>query len=61
MSIADRDLFKARKIAARVVHRLGDRYWPIFELIDQEIATRHERVQKIESCLDGDDESPSPP
>lgn len=51
MSIAERDLLKARKIAAHVVNQFGDRYWPIFELLDQEIAARRARQERIQSCL----------
>lgn len=54
MSIAERDLVKARNIAARVVNQFGDRYWPIFEMLDQEIATRRAREERIQSCLNRD-------
>jgi len=51
MSIAERDLLKARKVAAHVVNQFGDRYWPIFEMLDQEIAARREREERIQFCL----------
>lgn len=51
MSIAERDLLKARQIAARVVNQFGDRYWPIFEMLDLEIAARRAREERIQSCL----------
>lgn len=55
MSIAERDLLKARKIAARVVNQFGDRYWPIFAMLDQEIAARRARAERIQSCLNANE------
>lgn len=51
MSIPKKDLVKARKVAAQVVRQLGDRYWPIFALIDEEIEKREEREARLASCL----------
>lgn len=51
MSVPKKDLIKARRVAAQVVRQLGDRYWPIFELLDQEIEKMDERDARIKSCL----------
>lgn len=51
MSIPKRDLIRARAIAAQVVRQFGDRYWPIFALLDSEIEKRVEREARIDLCL----------
>lgn len=51
MSISKKELIKARAIAAQVVRQFGDRYWPIFALLDHEIEKRDEREARIQSCL----------
>ncbi|MEO1072202.1 MAG: hypothetical protein AAFX77_07990 [Pseudomonadota bacterium] len=51
MSVPKKDLIKARRVAAQVVRQLGDRYWPIFEMLDQEIEKIDQRDARIKSCL----------
>lgn len=52
MSVSNKDLLKARKIAAQLVRRLGEKYWPVFDLLDQEWNERKRRSSRIEACLD---------
>jgi hypothetical protein len=59
MSVSNKDLLKARKIAALVVQRLGEKYWPVFDLLDREWTERKLRSSRIEACLD--DASAPPP
>lgn len=51
MAVSEDDLVEARRVAALVVDQLGDRYWPIFELIDSEIQERLQRGQRVSSVL----------
>jgi hypothetical protein len=51
MTISKSDLLKARVIAAQVVRQLGDRYWPIFEVLDQEMVERKQRESRLIECL----------
>ena len=51
MQISDEDFETARIIAAEVVRVMGDRYWPLFELVDAECALRRQRRQRLQDCL----------
>lgn len=51
MTISKTDLLKARIIAAQVVRQLGDRYWPIFEVLDQEMVKRTQKENRLIECL----------
>ncbi len=51
MAISKNTLLKARMIAARVVRQHGSRYWPIFEVLDQEIEHRFNRENRLNTCL----------
>mgnify|MGYP003626863840 CR=1 FL=1 len=51
MAVSNEDLQTARMIAAEIVARRGDKYWPIFDIIDREWTERQQRHQRIEACL----------
>jgi hypothetical protein len=51
MSISDEDLETARRIAAEVVQVMGERYWPLFELLDSEHSLRRTRRERFHDCL----------
>ncbi|OZB14712.1 MAG: hypothetical protein B7X53_13230 [Hyphomonas sp. 34-62-18] len=40
-----------RRIAAKAMVRMGDKYWPLFELEDEEWTRRQERSGRISACL----------
>ncbi|WP_340691511.1 hypothetical protein [Hyphomonas sp.] len=56
MAISNEDLQAARTVAARIVTTLGEKYWPIFDVIDREWAERQQRGKRLAACLkrDGD-------
>ncbi|MEM0985581.1 MAG: hypothetical protein AAGJ32_04995 [Pseudomonadota bacterium] len=49
--VTDEELEIARRIAAEVVLKMGDKYWPIFEMVDAECARRAERRARLDKCL----------
>lgn len=51
MQISDEDFETARIIAAEVVRVMGERYWPLFELVDAECALRRQRRERLQDCL----------
>lgn len=51
MQISDEDFETARIIAAEVVRVMGERYWPLFELVDAECAMRRQRRERLQDCL----------
>jgi hypothetical protein len=51
MAVSNKDLLKARMIAAQVVQRLGEKYWPVFDLLDREWNERKVRSSRINACL----------
>ncbi|WP_139068916.1 hypothetical protein [Hyphomonas sp. ND6WE1B] len=51
MAISNEDLQTARMIAAEIVAKLGDKYWPIFDIIDREWSDRQARFKRLEECL----------
>jgi hypothetical protein len=57
MAVSNKDLLKARMIAAQVVQRLGEKYWPVFDLLDREWNERKVRSSRINACLDDADPS----
>ena len=61
MSITKRKLVKARTLAAKIVRQLGDQYWPIFDLLDQELTHRNEREERLNACLNEAQEPPQHP
>ena len=40
-------LRKAAKVAAEIVSRFGDDYWPVFERIDRELEARLDRKARL--------------
>lgn len=54
MAISNEDLQTARMIAAEIVAKLGEKYWPIFNIIDREWTDRLERQKRIEACLNSE-------
>ncbi len=51
MAVSDADLERARRVAAEIVDRMGDAFWPVFERIDDEYKHRLERAQRVAACL----------
>lgn len=49
--ISNEDLAIARRMAAEVVQKMGDKYWPIFEMVDVEWSRRRERRERLGQCL----------
>lgn len=47
VSIADME--RATEIAAELVRRYGDSYWPFFERMERELASRKKRREKLTS------------
>ena len=45
--VSEDDLEYATEVAAELVRRFGDAYWPFFERLEQELAERRERAQKL--------------
>lgn len=56
--VTDEDLATARRMAAEVVQKMGDKYWPIFEMVDAEWSRRMERRERLGQCLN---EASGPP
>lgn len=50
--VRDADLIEARRIAALVINQFGDKYAPLFDILDEECRRRAYRQRMIESCLD---------
>jgi hypothetical protein len=51
MNVTDEDLGIARGVAAEVVRQMGEKYWPIFEMLDAEWERRRERSARLSECL----------
>jgi len=49
--VNDEELEIARRIAAEVVQKMGEKYWPIFEMIDAEWSRRSDRRAQLAKCL----------
>lgn len=49
--ITDEELEIARRIAAEVVQKMGEKYWPIFEMVDAECSRRADRRARLDRCL----------
>ena len=45
------ELVHARRIAALLVERLGDDYWPAFDCLDQELESRSGRENRLQNAL----------
>jgi hypothetical protein len=58
MALSDKDLLEARAIAAQIVASLGDKYWPIFDLLDNEWTEREKRRHRLNACLKAPDSPP---
>ena len=46
--ISEQDLEHATAVAAELVQRFGDLYWPFFERLERELVQRRERSKKLE-------------
>ena len=51
MSLSNREIEHALQIAARIVHRYGDVYWPLFERLERELADRRSRSSRLNTYL----------
>jgi len=51
MAVSDADLERARRIAAEIVARMGEAFWPVFECVDGEYNRRQERSERVAACL----------
>lgn len=45
-------LHKAAVVAAELVARFGDDYWPVFERIDHELEARRDRKSRLSKFVD---------
>lgn len=50
-SPSEDELEKGLKTAARLVKTFGDRYWPVFERLEQELEKRHSRAARLQRRL----------
>jgi len=50
-SVTDEDLVAALGIAARIIDRYGDVYWPIFERLEKEREARRSRGNRLGAYL----------
>lgn len=51
MVVSDKDLESAVRTAAAIVTLYGEKYWPIFERLEQELAERRARTARLSACL----------
>ena len=47
MTVSDEKLEDALYIAAYVVERYGDKFWPIFERLEKELHERRSRAERL--------------
>ncbi len=52
MSVSNKNLEEARAIAAEIVATYGEKYWPLFEVLDEEWNIRQHRRTRIADCLE---------
>ena len=45
----------ALRVAARVIDRYGDVYWPLFERLERELSNRRSRAARLRAHLDNAD------
>lgn len=57
MSVSNKNLQEARAIAAEIVATYGEKYWPLFEVLDEEWNTRQHRHTRIAECLETTNQS----
>jgi len=49
--ISDADIEAGLNVAARLVERYGEKYWPVFERLEQELDERRSRAARISARL----------
>lgn len=45
--VSEHDLEHATEVAAELVRRFGNAYWPFFERLERELGERRERAKKL--------------
>ena len=49
--ITDKDIEKGLRILARIIGLYGDRYWPLFDRLEQELSERRSRAERLSARL----------
>ena len=60
-TVSDEELEIGLGIAARIINRYGDVYWPIFERLEKEREARRARGNRLRAYLSNGSTSPSMP
>ncbi len=50
--VSDNDIEKALHSVAQLVENYGDKYWPIFERLEQELDNRHSKTKRLTRALE---------
>ena len=45
--VSEHDLEHATEVAAELVRRFGNVYWPFFERLERELGERHDRANRL--------------
>ncbi|KCZ99418.1 hypothetical protein HPO_05762 [Hyphomonas polymorpha PS728] len=51
MVVSDAEIEKAIRSVARLIHRYGDAYWPLFERLEAELKERNSRKDRLNAYL----------
>jgi hypothetical protein len=49
--VSDAEIEKAIRSVARLIHRYGDAYWPVFERLEAELKERNSRKDRLNAYL----------
>lgn len=53
--VSQQDIEVALRSVAQLIEAYGDKYWPIFERLEQELEARQSRAERLRAALDGYD------
>ena len=53
MQPSEREIEQALQSAARIIHRYGEAYWPLFERLETELTTKRSRRARLQAYIDG--------
>jgi hypothetical protein len=49
--VSDAEIENAIRSVARLIHRYGDSYWPVFERLEAELKARNSRKERLSAYL----------
>ena len=50
--VSDKEIEAALHSVAQLVNVYGDKYWPIFERLEDELKNRHSKVRRLNKALE---------